>query len=93
MLSVNAQDTTEKLTHVSTITCSNNQTTVQHKLHVASTTGLSASGGDVLADIRSGYDDLALADIVVLDKDNLEEIANIRVVVHNLSNGANSASS
>lgn len=46
----------------------------------------------MLADVRCGYNDLTLADIVILDKDDLQEIANIRVVVYNLSNSTDTRS-
>jgi len=42
----------------------------------------------VLADVGSRYDDLALADIVILNEDDLQEITDIRIVVDNLSYSA-----
>lgn len=73
-------------TYVCTVTSADDQATIQHKLHVTGTTSLSTSGGDVLADVGSRADDLCLADIVVFQEDNLEEISNIRIGVHDLSN-------
>lgn len=40
----------------------------------------------MLRDVTRWADDLGLADIVVLQEDDLEKIANVWVVVHNLSN-------
>lgn len=69
--------------YICTITSSNDETTVKHKLHVAGPAGLGTSSRDMLADIRSGAQNLCLADIVVLDEDNLEQIADILVIIHN----------
>ena len=83
---------TKKLrcTHVGTIAGSNNETTVEDKLHVAGSRSpgigqldeltvdwarghlLSTGSRNVLADIRSRNDEFGLADIVVLEEDNLE---------------------
>lgn len=73
-------------TYVCTVASADDQATVQDELHVTGTTSLSTSGGDVLADVGSRADDLGLADIVVFQKDNLEEISNVRIGVHDLSN-------
>lgn len=48
---------------------------------------LSASGGNVLAQIRGRSDNLSLAHIVVGQEDDLEEVADITVVVHHGSDG------
>lgn len=73
-------------TYVRTVTSTDNQTTVQAELHVASTTGFSSGSGDVLADVAGRADDLSLADIVILQEDDLEGITNILVIVDNISN-------
>jgi hypothetical protein len=43
----------------------------------------------VLTDVAGRADDFCLADIVVLDKNDLEQIANILVVVHDIANLVN----
>ena len=44
---------------------------------------LGTGSRDVFADIGSGNDHLGLADVVVLEEDNLEQVTNILVVVDN----------
>lgn len=55
-------------------------------LHVARTGSFRSGGRDVLADVGGWHDNLTLADIVVFDKDDLEEIANVRIIVYNFTN-------
>lgn len=56
------------------------KTSVHHKFHVRSPGGFSTGGGDVLANVRGRHDDLTLADIVVLEEDDLDsQSVNFRV--------------
>lgn len=75
----------EVCTYVSTIAGTDDQTTVQAELHVARARGLGTSRGDVLGDVTGGRDDFSLADIVVFQEDDLEQVANIGIVVHNVT--------
>ena len=54
--------------------------------HPSSANLLSASSRDVLADVRSRDNDLSLANIVVLEKDDLEQVTNLLVIVDDGSN-------
>lgn len=74
-------------TYVGTIASSNDQSPVEHKLHVASTGSLSTRGGDMFAQIGSRAKEFSFADIIVFNKDDLEQITDIRILVDNLSNG------
>lgn len=67
--------------NVSTVTGTNDQTSVQHKLHVGSSRSLSSCSRDMLADIRCWRDNLTLGHIVVLDENNLQRVANVRIRV------------
>lgn len=73
-------------THIRSVASSDDQATVQAKLHVTRTRGLGTSCGYVLADVAGGTDDLRLADVVIAQEDDLERIADIFVVVDNITN-------
>lgn len=73
-------------TYIGTVAGSDDQTAVQHELHVARARCLGSGGGDVLADVAGWDDDLGLADVVVLDEDDFQEISNILVIVDNSTN-------
>ncbi len=77
-----------RMTYIGTIACPDDQAAVKNKLHVTSSTGLSTCSRDMLADIRSRGDDLSLADIVILDINDLEQIADIWVMVDDLADTA-----
>jgi hypothetical protein len=68
-------------THISTIAGTNNQSTVQAELHVRGSGGFGTSSGDVLADVAGGADDLSLADIVVFQENDLQQVTNVLVAV------------
>ena len=71
--------------HVGAIACSNHQTAVQHKFHIGRATGLGSSSGDMLADVRGWADDLGLADVVVLQVDDLEQVTYVFVIIDDLA--------
>ena len=73
-------------THVSAIAGSDNETTVEDELHVASPRSFSSSCGDVFAHVAGGDDDLSLTDVVILYENHLEEVTNILVIIDNSSN-------
>lgn len=61
------------------------QRTVQHKLHVARSGGLSSSGGNLLAQV-GGRDDLfSQGDTIVLQEDDLKFVSNNWVTVDHLT--------
>lgn len=86
VLAVITNEDDMRMTYVGTVAGSDDQTTVENELHVTCTTGLSTGSRDVLRDVGGRNNDLCLRDIVVRDEDNLESIANIRVVVDNITN-------
>ena len=64
------------------------QAAIQDELHVAGPTGFRAGGGDVLADVRSGGYDFRLADVVVFDVNDLQEVTDVLVIVDDFANAA-----
>src|SRR4051812_42813224 len=72
------------LSYIGSVTGTDDQTSVQDEFHVTSTTAFCTGGGNVLAEIRGRANNLGLADVVVLDEDYLQEITNLRILVHNL---------
>ena len=54
-------------------------------LHVARTRSLSPSSGNVLANITRRHNNLRLANIVVLQEDNLEQITNLLIIIDHLA--------
>jgi len=71
---------------IGTVASTDDETTVEDEFHVRSTRSLSTGSGDVLTDIRGRGNDLTLGHIVVLDEDDLERIANLRIVVDDSAN-------
>ena len=71
-----------KKTHVGPVAGADDQPTVEHELHVTGTTGLCPRRGDVFADVRGRTYDLTLADVVVWDEDDLQQVSHILVVIH-----------
>src|ERR1700712_2143629 len=76
----------KRKTYISTITSTNNQTTIQHKLHVRSSTSFCACCRDMLADITCRANHFSLRYVVVLQEDDLQKISNIFVVIYNRPN-------
>ena len=74
---------------VGSVACTDDQSTVQDEFHVAGSTGFRTCSGDVLADIRGRGDDLGLTNIVVFDVDDLQQVTDVFVIVHDLANAAN----
>ncbi len=68
---------------------SDNQTAIEHKLHVAGAAGFGSRRGDVFADVRRGHNNLAFADVVVFDKDHLEKVSHLRIVIYHGTNLVN----
>lgn len=71
---------------VGTVASTDDETTVEDEFHVRSTRSLSTGSGDVLTDIRGRGNDFTLGHIVVFDEDDLECIANLRIVVDDSAN-------
>ena len=71
---------------IGSVTCTDDQPTVQDKLHVAGSTGFGTCSGDVLADIRGRSDDFGLAHIVVFNVDDLQKVADILIIVDDFAN-------
>lgn len=70
------------ITYVCTVASTDDQTTIENKLHVAGTRCLSSGCGDVLAEVIGRDDHLSLANVVVLEEDNLELVTNVLVLVY-----------
>ena len=66
---------------VRAIASANDQATIEHEFHVRGAGGFGAGGGDVLADVGRGDDDLAFGDVVVFNEDDFEQVADVGVVV------------
>lgn len=89
--------------YIGTIAGSDDETSVENKLHVAGTRCpivfisstillrhrsfnlLCSCSGNVLANVRRGDNHLGLADVVVFQEDNLEQVANVAVLVDNFA--------
>jgi len=72
-------------TYVGAVAGADDEAAVEDELHVAGAAGLGAGGGDVLADVGGRGDDFGFADVVVLDEDDFEEVADVFVVVDDLA--------
>lgn len=59
-------------TYIRTIACTNNETTIENKLHVTRSRGLCTGGTNVLTNITGWHNDLGFADVVILKEDDLE---------------------
>lgn len=66
----------------------NDKTAIEDKFHVGGTRGLSTRGGDMLTDVGGWYNDLTLADIVVFDENDFQEITNVGIVIDNIADFA-----
>lgn len=73
-------------TYVGTIAGTDDQATVQAELHITGSRSFRTSCGNVFGDVAGRGDDFSLADVVVLQKDDLQQVSNVRVVVHDISN-------
>lgn len=74
------------LTYIGTIACPDDQTSIEDELHVAGTAGFCSGGRDMLANVGCRNDDFGFADVVVLDENTLEQIADIWIVVDDSAN-------
>lgn len=73
-------------THISTIARSDDEATVEAELHVARSRCLGSGGRDMLADVTCRADNLSFTDIIVLQEDDLQQVADIRILVDHLTN-------
>ena len=71
--------------NVRTIEGTDDQATIHLELHVGSTGGFGARGGDVLRKFRRRDQRFSQGNVVIRDEDNLEEVTDLRVVVHNVT--------
>ena len=72
--------------NISSIHCSDNKSSIHHKLHIASSRGLSTSCRNMLTQFRSRNDHLSIGNVVVRKKDNFEYTFCLSVVINNQSN-------
>lgn len=76
-------------THVGAVAGTDDQTAVEHKLHIGRARGFCSSSRYVLTNVTGWSDDLGLADIVILKEDDFEGVANVLVSVDNLADLVN----
>ena len=74
--------------YVGAVAGTDDETAIEHELHVACPRGFRARGGDVLADVGCRSQNLRLADVVVFNIDHFQEIADVFVLVHDLTDCA-----
>ena len=74
---------------VGSVTGTDDQPTVQDKLHVAGSTCFCACSRDVLTDVRGRGDDFRLADIVIFDVDDFQKVTYVLIIVDDFANAAN----
>lgn len=74
---------------VGSVAGADDQAAVEDEFHVAGATGFRACGGDVLADVRGRGDDFGLAHVVIFNVDDLQEVADVLVVVDDFANATN----
>ena len=72
--------------HVGTVKGAQGHRAVEHQLHIAGAGGFRAGRGDLLGYIRGGNDLFRPGAVVVLDKDDLQTLIRLRIVVDPVGN-------
>ena len=75
--------------NVGTIHCTDDESTVQGKLHVRRTGRLCSCCGDVIRQVRARADDFGLGHVIVWNEHHLQQVIDFCVLVHHFSNHVN----
>ncbi len=86
--SISAKADHRSPTYVRTVTGPDDQATVQDEFHVARAAGFRPRRRDMLAQVGRRGDDLRLTHVVILDKNDLEQIPDIFVLVDHFAHAA-----
>ena len=77
--------------HIGSVQSTQGHRAIEHQLHVAGAGSLCAGRRDLLRNIRSRNNILSIRTVIVLNKDNLQLIGNLRIVIDQLCNAVDIA--